>query len=175
MGECPLPRWKSKSCQVLWEFICSDISKNPWLCEARAGFSSKRSSHREEESWGVSPPKFLIGCVVPWTFLFLKKLNFKADALTVLRTWDWMVLLDLGVQALVRRGHQVLQTFFYCTSRVLYRCLGYVSLSFQILCVRRLWKTQLVYKGEGFSTFKTRIYLGPGDLAVGNLAICTDF
>lgn len=28
-------------------------------------------------------------------------------------------------------------------------------------------KTQLVYKGEGFSTFKTRNYLGPGDLAVG--------
>lgn len=41
-------------------------------------------------------------------------------------------------------------------------------LSFQILCEEFVgWETQLVYKGEGVLDVKTRIYLGPGDLAVG--------
>jgi len=41
-----------KYCQVLWEFICSVMYKNLWLCEARAGFSSQRGAAIERRRDG---------------------------------------------------------------------------------------------------------------------------
>jgi len=52
MRECPLPYGTLKYCQVLWEFICSVMYKNLWLCKARAGFSSQRGAAIERRRDG---------------------------------------------------------------------------------------------------------------------------
>lgn len=105
----------------------------------------------------ISKCTTFLKCIVPFEN-FLNVFTLKADALTV-RTWIERCYLSFGVQALVCcRAHQVLQKLFYCTSRVLYKCLEYVSLSFQILFEEIVGKTQLVYKGEGFSTFKQDLF-----------------
>lgn len=86
-----------------------------------------------------------------------------------------MVLLDFGVLALVSLCPSSFTSYFIAHLEFYIDVFEYVSLSFQIMCVRSLWRNAAcLQKGKG-SRCKTRIYLGPGDLAVGNLAICTDF
>lgn len=63
-----------KYCQVLWEFICSDMYKNLWLHEARAGFSSQRGAAIKRRRDGVFHlPIFSSGvlCLELFSFLFV--------------------------------------------------------------------------------------------------------
>lgn len=59
-----------------------------------------------------------------------------------------MVLNETGVQALVCCAHRVLQKLFYRTSRILYRCLGFVLKLPNSVCKEIVEKRSLFTKGK---------------------------
>lgn len=98
----------------------------------------------------ISKCTTFLKCIVPFEN-FLNVFTLKADALTV-RTWIERCYLSFGVQALVCcRAHQVLQKLFYCTSRVLYKCLECVSLKLpNFVCEEIVKNAACLRKGKGY-------------------------
>lgn len=89
-----------------------------------------------------------------------------------------MVLLDLGPCS-SSCPSSFTRKLFYCTSRVLYRCLlGYVSLKLpNIVCEEIVRKRRSLFtKGTGSQRLNQDLFGTRGFSSLGgNLAICTDF